>query len=192
MTIYFQNLRIEAGEGVYEPAEDSFLLAEKLDVERGDEVLDMGTGTGIIALSAARKAGRVLGVDINPDAVRLASINAGLNGFENTEFRESDLFSRVDGMFDLITFNPPYLPVDDGKGSEMWSGGAGGVEVLERFVVEACSFLKEGGNIRMLVSSLNGLDYVRGMVGKTGFKSQVIAGKRFFFEELYVLTASRM
>lgn len=112
MFLEYRGLRIKLHPPqVYEPAEDTFLLSENLAVkEGGDIALDMGTGTGIIALLMARKARWVLGVDINPIAVELAKENARINGITNVEFRLSDLFDNVSGKFDVITFNAPYLP----------------------------------------------------------------------------------
>ncbi|MCJ1888564.1 methyltransferase domain-containing protein, partial [Pseudomonas sp. LA21] len=74
-----------------------------LDIKPGETALDVGTGTGLIALLMARKAKRVLGVDVNPKAIELAKKNAELNGIANVEFRVSDLFENVSGKFDVIT-----------------------------------------------------------------------------------------
>jgi release factor glutamine methyltransferase len=190
MTVYFQDLRIETSESVYEPAEDSFLLAENLEVCDGDTVLDVGTGTGIIALTAAGKAGKVLGVDLNPEAVKLAKINAGLNGIVNTEFIESDLFSNVSGVYDLIAFNPPYLPVDeDGQIGRAWSGGVNGNEVIESFINTVGDYLKPAGRVQLLASSLNDVNHVLHLFMEGGFNAEITARNKFFFEELYVLTA---
>lgn len=78
-------------------------------------VLDLGTGTGAIALALAkeRRDWQVTGVDITPDAVRLAQRNAEKNGIANAQFRASDWFETIDGRFDLIVSNPPYIAADD-------------------------------------------------------------------------------
>ena len=79
-------------------------------IPAGAAVLDLGTGSGVSAIFAARLAGRVVATDINPAAVRCARINALLNGVEDrVEVREGDLFAPVAGeRFDVIIFNPPY------------------------------------------------------------------------------------
>lgn len=59
-------------EDIYEPAEDTFLIAKNLHVKEDDVVLDMGTGYGILGILAAKKAKKVVAVDINPHAVRCA------------------------------------------------------------------------------------------------------------------------
>lgn len=191
MMIYYQDIKIGTRPDVYEPADDSFLLAEGLDVSEGCSVLDMGSGTGFLALVAARKAGSVLGVDVNPGAVELARENATLNGIKNVEFRVSDLFDRVDGRFDLIVFNPPYLPVDEEDVlGRAWSGGVDGLGVIKRFIVSAPQYLRRDGIMMLLVSSFNDVDHVRVLLEENGLGSEVVSRKRFFFEELFVLKCS--
>ncbi len=75
----------------------------------GDRVLDMGTGSGINAVLAATRGAGVLAVDTNPRALDAAQANAARNGVaDRIEVRHSDLFSQVDGTFDLIVFDPPF------------------------------------------------------------------------------------
>ena len=91
----------------------SKLLAEVLAAEalEGKRVLEVGTGTGFLALVAARRAARAVGTDINPEAIRALKINALLNRLEDrVDARQGDLFAPVAGeQFDLILFNPPYF-----------------------------------------------------------------------------------
>jgi len=157
MTNYYRNLMLESHPHVYEPAEDSFLLAHNLGLLDGESFLDVGTGSGIIALMAASSgASQVLGVDVNPAAVELARKNTSENNIKNIEFRISDLFENVSEKFDVIAFNPPYLPVSEGgELARAWSGGEKGVEVIERFLGEVSSHLSEGGRFLILLSSLN-------------------------------------
>jgi release factor glutamine methyltransferase len=188
--ISYGKLKLGTLPDVYEPDEDSFLLADNLDIARGARVLDMGTGTGILALTAAKKASLVVGVDVNPKAVALAKENAKANGIKNAEFREGDLFSAVgaEERFDVIVFNPPYLPVEEydllGKA---WSGGRGGMEVIRRFLVDAPAHLTENGVILLLLSSLNDFDEVRKRLGAAGMVCGAVAEKKFFFEGLMVV-----
>lgn len=89
------------------------LLARTLSaalVPEGATVLDMGTGSGIGAIAAARWASRVVAVDVSPEAVRCATINALLNRVERkVDVRRGDLYSPVTGeRFDLVLFNPPF------------------------------------------------------------------------------------
>lgn len=174
-------------EEVYEPAEDSYLLARNLSVEEDDLVLDMGTGSGIQALHAGEKARKVIAVDINPRAVEIARKNAEGNNLDNIEVRESNLFSEVDEKFDLIIFNPPYLPVErEDMEQRAWAGGKGGVEVLYRFLEKAPGYLEKDGRLQILVSSLNPVEEIKQKL--TGFEVEETDREKIFFEELIVLT----
>jgi len=187
MAIKYQNLKLRLAPDVYKPAEDSFLLAENLLVDEGDVVLDIGTGTGILALLAAEKAHHVIGTEINPKAVKLARENSRINGIRNVEFLCCDLFPS-DEKFDLILFNPPYLPVDDsGLLGKAWSGGSSGIEVIERFLSSVPKYLKPDGIFELLVSSLNDINSVNESLKENKIESKIIAKKRLFFEELYVI-----
>ncbi len=191
MLLYrYKGLKLKLHPQVYEPAEDTFLLAENLAVRKGDIALDMGTGTGIIALLMAQKAEYVLGVDINPIAVRLARENAELNGIMNVDFRLSDLFENIDGKFDLITFNAPYLP---GKPKELIDfalvGGVNGREVLDRFIEEVELHLKPGGRVQIVQSSITGVDETLQKLENAGFKAEVTAKKHVFFEDIILIRA---
>lgn len=191
--LYYKGLKLKLHPQVYEPAEDTFLLAENLKVRKGDIALDIGTGTGIIALLMAKKARFVLGVDINPIAVELARENAKINGIKNVEFRMSDLFENVEGKFDIITFNPPYLP---GEAKELKEpidlaliGGRKGREILDRFIHQIRDYLKPEGVVQIVQSSITGVDETIEKLTKMGFKAEITAKERYFFEEIVVITA---
>ncbi|MFH0859580.1 MAG: HemK2/MTQ2 family protein methyltransferase [Candidatus Altiarchaeota archaeon] len=186
--IYYRNLKFETSPDVYEPAEDSHLMAESLRVDDGERVLDMGTGVGIVALIASSNASEVVGVDINPKAVEIARENAKLNGTGNASFKVSDLFSTVVGRFNVIAFNPPYLPVaDEGMVERAWSGGKGGVEIIKRFLLSCGSHLKPEGRVYLLVSTLNDSEEVGRLVSGAGFTSKVAGERKVPFETLTVL-----
>lgn len=131
------------------------LLARTLDsvtVPRGSTVLDMGTGSGVGAIIAARWAGRVLAVDINPQAVRCARINVLLNRLEGrVEVLQGDLFDPVRGQkFDVILFNPPYYvgePRDDLD--RAWRS----TSVLDRFASGIPEQLAPGGHALVVLST---------------------------------------
>ena len=93
---------------VYQPEADTFLLlaAARAEVRSGDRVLEIGTGTGHIAMALAQNYDIVV-TDINPHAVLCAQKN-GLNVMRN------DLCAGIRGTFDLVIFNPPYLPTRGG------------------------------------------------------------------------------
>lgn len=192
MEISYKQLKLHVPDDVYPPAEDSFLLAGA-SCEAGD-VLEVGCGSGIVSLSWAGK-NNVLGVDINPSAVKTSITNASRNGIK-ASFIESDLFSNVPGKFDAILFNPPYLPTSDeekleGNINRAFDGGKDGRETLERFLSEFSGHLKAGGTLYLIQSSLNDIDSTLSRLRALGFTVETIGKHEFFFERLVLLKASR-
>lgn len=165
---------------IYEPREDSFLLEKYVKKFAHGKVLDMGTGSGIQALAAKTKTPDVLAVDSNPEAVAQVK-KLGINTIQ------SDLFSSVKGTFDIIIFNPPYLPEAEGEDEEsktITTGGKQGYEVLERFLKEAKSHLNPRGSILLVYSSLTG--NVEQVAKKYGFKLEILEEQKVFFERIIV------
>ena len=93
--------------GVSRIGDDSKLLAAHSVRQRGKSALDVGCGTGIVAINLQAKGWNCVGVDISDVAVECAKKNAKLNGISQL-FKKSNLFENVGGKFDLIVFNPPY------------------------------------------------------------------------------------
>lgn len=177
-------------EGVYQPREDSLLMAETIvsKIPYGSRVLDMGTGTGILALVASEQAKQVVAVDANPEAVRCAQENAELNDVENVEVIESDMFEKVQGRFDVILFNAPYLPVEeDGMEAKAWSGGPSGRRQIERFMKQVGEYLAPEGKIYLVISSLTGLPETQEVIRGHGFSSKIANQENLAWEVLYVL-----
>jgi protein-L-isoaspartate O-methyltransferase len=113
--------------------------------------LDIGTGSGVQALWAARHCERVVAVDVNPRALNLAAFNARLNGIDNIELREGSVFEPVAGeRFDLIVCNAPYVVSPDERYAFRDSGVAAD-GFCERLVREAAAHLEEGGFAHLLV-----------------------------------------
>jgi release factor glutamine methyltransferase len=180
-----RQIHIKECPGVYPPREDTYLLLESIDVEKDEEVLEIGCGTGIISIHCAMAGAIVTAVDIKEEAVQCTRGNAERNSVPVNVYR-SDLFSAITGQFDIIIFNPPYLPVDkDTYESISWAGGADGVEVLQRFLRSVLLFLKKTGRIFIVVSSLMNQDTLKELL--VPFKVDFIAKRKMFFEELTVL-----
>jgi len=137
--------------------DESLLLARGLVVLPGDSVLDIGTGSGILALCAARKARRVVAVDVNPRALAYAQFNSALNGFgDRISFQQSDVFTEVDtdDQFDLVVSNPPVIPAPEGSGFFLHSdGGPEGVQVSETILRGVADHLSSDGRLQMLCTS---------------------------------------
>ncbi len=148
-------------EAVYRPGEDSYLLARHVRKLVHGEVLDVGTGSGIQAVEAALKpeVSRVVAVDMSPAAVEAAKRRAESGGVvEKIEFIRSDLFENVEGVFDWIVFNPPYLPSEGDADEASWAGGETGAETVRRFLRDARSHLEKSGSILMVYSDHTGLE----------------------------------
>jgi release factor glutamine methyltransferase len=194
--LFIGNYVFLVDEKVYEPAEDTFLLVDNLKVEEKEVVLDMGTGCGILAVLAAKKAKKVVATDINPYAVKCAEKNAKMNGVEEKiEFRLGDLFQPIkpNETFSLILFNAPYLPSEPyeerswiGKG---WAGGPSGRKVIDRFIVDASKFLMVDGRILLVQSSLSDINKTLEKFEGAGLKARVVAEVRFPFERIALVEA---
>lgn len=177
-------IKYEKCEGVYEPAEDTYLLLG--NVKCGKQVLEIGSGCGLISVKCALGGSSVDAVDINPEAVRCTLKNAGANGVKINAIR-SDLFSEVPQVkkYHTIIFNPPYLPTDDRiEGSEQWDGGSDGFRLTRPFLEEAPGHLEEGGEIYILISSLTDNEALVSRFSNLRFEKLAETG--FFFEKLFV------
>ncbi len=162
---------------IYQPEEDSFLLVKYVRRLAKGKVLDIGTGSGILAETALEKTNDVLATDINIEAIDYCK-NKGIN----VVF--SDLFSNVQEKYDLIIFNPPYLPKDNYGPDLETAGGKNGYELIEKFLSKANLYLKENGKILMVFSSLTG--NVNKILRKYRYKFKCLEEKNLFFETLYV------
>ncbi|MBU0760997.1 MAG: methyltransferase [Nanoarchaeota archaeon] len=165
---------------IYTPREDSHLLEKEVrKYAKGKKVLDIGSGNGIQAQAALVSGAReILAVDINPEAVKHCKKN-GLDAIQ------SDLFENVEGKFDLIIFNPPYLPGDEREDAESavaTSGGEKGDEIIVRFLENVGEHLEKDGIILIVVSSLTPLDGIDKFVKE----KRVVASAKVFMEELEV------
>jgi release factor glutamine methyltransferase len=124
-------------------------------VGRGTSILDVGTGSGIVALYAARLGARVCAVDIDPLAVRTARVNAMLNDVE-LDVREGDLFEPfAHRRFDVVTFNPPFFERPQGGALQRALSDGPGLPTLGRFVAALDDMLTDDG-VALVVGSTNG------------------------------------
>lgn len=169
----------------YEPREDSFLMLEALAELslRGLRILDMGTASGILAAYCARRGADVTASDIDVDAIRALELTAHRLGI-SIRLVACDLFSKIHGSFDIVAFNPPYLPSTT-VGDRTIDGGERGVETINRFLDEITQHLTEDGMGLLLASSFNDLDRLGTRHPNLGFR--IVRERALFFERLCVL-----
>ncbi|MBV0901018.1 HemK2/MTQ2 family protein methyltransferase [Haloarcula salina] len=175
-------------ESVYQPAEDSDLLARtaRERVASGDRVLDVGTGSGYVAAVLAEAGADAVGVDVSPLACRQAADNG-------VPVVRGDLVSPFrDGVFDLVTFNPPYLPTPQEREWDDWmehalSGGEDGRRLVDPFLDTVERVLAPDGEALVLVSSLTDPGAVREYASDRDLVSERLASEKHPYEELVVL-----
>ena len=159
---------------MYQPAEDSFLLlhAARQEITPHDRVLEVGVGSGYVS-SRLPPCAMVVATDINPHAAGIAK-EAGVR------IVRTDLAAGLCRVFDLILFNPPYLPTGPGERIDDWleyalDGGPDGRDVIARFLQEIPAVLVPGGRVLLLISSLTGVLETREMIGLAGWDSSIAA-----------------
>jgi len=156
----------------------------------GASVLDMGTGSGVCALFAARHAHRVVAVDLSPAAVRCSHLNAVLNHLEDRiDIRQGDLFEPVAGeRFDLVLFNPPFLlgvPTDHRDAA--WRSN----DTARRFAAGLGDHLMPGGTALVLLSTYgDACPLFESELRASGFRLTVFARRRYVNETVSILRAT--
>lgn len=174
---------------VYAPDDDSVLLIESLEVNPGDEVLEIGCGSGVVAIHCAKAGANVTAVDINPMAVECTIVNAEDNGVE-IKARVSDVYENVHGSFDLIVFNLPYLPVEEeGMLEAAWSGGQDGLDPLRKLLNGTDPHLGPEGRLVIVTCSLMDHGRLEGMLEP--YRVKKLNSRSLFFERLDVLEIRR-
>ncbi len=173
---------------VYRPAEDSLLLLKHARGRVHGSVLDMGTGSGFLAVEIASEphVDEVVAVDMDPEAIRETVKRAEEAGVaDRIDFVVSDLFRGLEGRrFNWILFNPPYLPSEGAADEASWAGGKVGDETTMRFLHEAGGHLELDGAIILVYSSQTGLDL--GEVEKM-YTVYKLGESSLFFERLVCL-----
>lgn len=177
---------------MYEPREDSFLLLEHIKsyIKSQHKVLDMGTGSGILAKEASKYAKKVIAIDIDDKTIE--KLKKEMKN-KKIKFIHSNLFSNLKSKnnskekFDLILFNPPYLPSKKIKDKEI-DGGINGIKVIEKFLKQAKEHLEKEGKILLLCSSLN--KNIEKLFNRYNYNFKKIDEKPLFFEKIYIYELS--
>lgn len=186
--MFYLGLELLIPKDVFAPgAHGSFHPAVRDEVKPSDRVLDMGTGSGIVAILAAARSSDVVAVDINPKAVEAARANAVLNGVaDRITFAVSDVFDAVKASFDLIVFDPPFRWFKARDLLEL-SHADENYRALRRFMGEARQRLRPGGRILLNFGTSGDIDYLYHLIDQAGLKREVLATDELVTEDLTVI-----
>ncbi|MCD4739905.1 methyltransferase [archaeon] len=168
---------------IYEPQEDSYLLAGEVGKRARGRVLDMGTGSGIQALTAEKSKGvnSVTVVDMDTEVISFVSSM-------RFEVIESNLFENVLDKYDFIIFNPPYLPNEPRDPQPCLDGGLTGREILDKFLENCSMHLEENGEILFVQSSLTDIKKTEKKLEELGFEYEIVAEQKIPWEKLAVFS----
>jgi len=179
---------------IYSPAEDSYLLEEEIkkflskfsnEEKENFKALDMGSGSGIQAkacIDSGIKRKNIIAADINPEAIEHLKK-------QKIPARKSNLFSNInkEKKFNLITFNPPYLPAHKYDKEPDTTAGKTGNEIIIKFLRKAKKHLSEKGSILLLFSSLSKPENILAYAKKRGYQAEKLSEKSVgMMERLFV------
>ncbi|MHC1636830.1 MAG: HemK2/MTQ2 family protein methyltransferase [Candidatus Nezhaarchaeales archaeon] len=196
MKLCLNGITIHVWNGVYPPSDDTFLILDNVKLNGKELVLDVGTGTGILAIKYALEGCHVIGLDINKKAIYNALFNAKINNvLDRVELICSDAASSLRSYcdFDVILMNPPYLPstghpdIDEPS----WNGGPNGISLTLRIIRDIDRLLAKDGRLYFIASSLSKYGTLISKLTSIGFEVSIIAKKKFWFEELFLVEAKR-
>jgi release factor glutamine methyltransferase len=194
-TVKVAGLRLKVYATVFDPSLHftSAFLADYLSRENvvrpGSDVLDLGTGSGIAALVAARSgAGRVVATDVNPAAIQSVEENAQLHGSANIiTARQGDMFAPVrDERFDLIISNPPYLRGTPNNIAEQAYMGGAELDWFDRFVSQAPDHLLPKGRVLMVLGDIADLESILARFTAAGWRVALAARRDRLVETLLI------
>jgi len=169
----------------YKASDDSLFLAKIVSKNLTSKkltALDVGTGSGIQSknlLNLGIKKENILAIDLNPSALNEAK-KLGV------KTKKSDLFEKVKQKFDLILFNPPYLPESKYDKEIDTTGGKKGDETIIRFIKNLKQHLNKNGKALLLTSSYTPNKEWKSLAKSKGFKVKKLATKGLFFEKLFI------
>jgi release factor glutamine methyltransferase len=172
---------------IYPPAEDTFLLLKAALKEAlpGDRAIEIGCGSALISRELSCRVHSLVATDINPHAVKRAQA-------EGIDAVRADLFNGIMSKFDLVVFNPPYVPTKAKERTTGWinlavDGGETGRDTINRFLEDLRDHLNPEGRALLLVSSLNGVENIMANARGQGLQAREVIMERYFFEQLYVI-----
>jgi len=162
----------------YLPAEDTYLLMDVLASSKGEACLEIGFGSGAVLSSVSERFGLAVGTDV----VRLEDARPALApGLDLVLSDRARCFR--DGSFDVVFFNPPYVPSASVEDVAV-DGGPTGVEIPLSFLEEGLRVLRKGGTLTALLSDVGDLDSFVRRCEAMGLRAEPVARKKLFYESL--------
>tara|TARA_B100000315_G_C14346858_1_gene482176 strand:- start:41 stop:628 length:588 start_codon:yes stop_codon:yes gene_type:complete len=177
-------------ENIYSPEEDTFLLLRVIRKYATNKVLEIGTGSGLLALELEKKNRLVVGIDLDFNALNELRVSATKKqtGSQINIICCDSASPFRDEVFDLVVFNPPYLPSEEVNDNTI-DGGPSGVEISKVWFKDASRILRKDGKIVFLSSSVSDVKGLFSYSRELGFEVNVLESKQLFFEELLVVEA---
>lgn len=185
LIVHYDPFDIKVLSNVFIPLNESKALTDNFLIQPGDEVLDVCTGSGVVALIAALKgAAKVVALDVNSQAVACAKDNAARLGYEEkVDIRQSNVFEALltGEQFDVITANPPFLDLvaPDVIAKAFWDEG---LHVQQAFFEGLSTFLKPNGKAYFCQTNIGPLEKIEQMANESGFTLQLLAESPLFDE----------
>jgi release factor glutamine methyltransferase len=191
LLFHYRDCTFRIGAGAQPPKSGSLLFCRHLGVRPGERVLEIGAGSGLAAVLAARAGAQVIATDIRPEAVECTRENAARNGVaETVDVRLGDGFTPVAGMrFDLICTSPPQMPTppererDDALAAAD-NGGLDGWRLLDRVIREAPAHLEPGGRLLFTLFGFLGIEGARERLRAAGLDPIVVARETHAFPRI--------
>jgi len=184
--IQYNGIVIKTHPDVYKPSKDTFLLADNLDITRRDEILEIGTGTGLIAVYSAQRSKSVVATDINEEAIKCALKNVIANRTYNVELKNGDLFEPVQNeKYDLILFNT-YNTADNDKKNQS-EDFPKSREIIDKFILELKNYLNEGGRFQIVQSSDCDIEKTIQKLEESRFAVEIKAREKILSSELVLI-----
>jgi release factor glutamine methyltransferase len=203
VTLNFKEYSLDIPSRVYIPSEDTDLLLNVLEEEiikrnkTFKKAIEIGTGNAFLSLEIYDNVNQLYSTDINPIVIDyLLNVKDKYN-LEKMKVVYSNLFDSIDDneKFDLIVFNPPYVPTEDLEKEDdsingydlAVNGGVEGREIIDKFISQLPNHLEKEGICYLLVSSLNNPIEIIENLKKQNLKTEIKKAKKLFFEELLIL-----
>lgn len=206
-TLNFKEYSLDIPKDVYLPSDDTDLMIEVINKEISirdvffNRAIEIGAGNGFLGLSVYDFVNVLYSIDINPTVIDYLFNTQKKYNLDKQIILQSDLFSKIDKniKFDLIIFNPPYVPSEKIGGAEQSSGidvavdgGKDGSEIINKFIDRLFFYLSDYGVCYLLISSLNKQKKIENRLKENHLFFEIVGTKKLFFEELLVLKIKKL